>query len=56
MDHKQQKIGFIKSMNRQQQSLVPAKVEVRPKANRLTKYQAAAAKFGACKSWTSTKS
>jgi len=37
-------------MNQQQQSLVPAKVEVRPKANRPTKYQAATTKFGSCKS------
>jgi len=37
-------------MKMQQQSLVPAKVEVPPKANRPTKYQAAATKFGSYKS------
>jgi len=33
VDQKEQKIGFIKNMKMQQQSLVPAKVEVPPKAN-----------------------
>ena len=41
MDQKQQKFNFIKNINQQQQSLV----ELRPKGNNPTKYEAAAAKF-----------
>ena len=44
-DQKQQKIGLIKNMNCQKQSLV----EVGPKGNNPTKYEAAAAKFGSSK-------
>jgi len=45
IDKKQQKIGFSKNLNQQHQNLV----EVRPKANKPTKYEAAPVKFGSCK-------